>query len=145
MFAYGYVNSLEQDVMSASPAQLVGMLYQGALDAVNAARPHLWAGEIAQRSRQLTRAQMILSELTASLDFARGGDVAKNLGRLYDYMGRRLTEANFQQTEEPLLEVSRLLQNLVEAWEGVAPEAAFTPFASETVPERYGGICEYVG
>ena len=63
MFAYGYVNSLEQDIMSASPAQLVGMLYQGALDAVNAARPHLWAGEIAQRSRQLTRAQMILSRL----------------------------------------------------------------------------------
>ena len=145
MLGYGYDNSLEHEVMSASPARLVQMLYRGALDAVGAARAHLWAGEITERSRQITRAQMILAELTASLDVEKGGDVAWNLGRLYDYMMARLAEANYRQAEEPLADVARILSELAESWEEIDPEREWTPFGAQMAPQASDFICECVG
>ena len=122
MYAYRYENNLETEVMSAGPIRLVQMLCRGALDAIASARAHLQAGDIAARSRQITKAQAILTELSTSLDHARGGAIATQLSELYGYMQRLLTEANFRQADEPLAETERLLRTLTEAWEECAPE-----------------------
>ncbi len=110
---------IESRILSASPIELVGVLYQGAIDAVREARRHLAAGNIRERSRAISQAVAILAELSGSLDHARGGEVSTGLARLYDYMRRRLTDANFQQSDGPLAEVLGLLATLSEAWEGV--------------------------
>jgi flagellar protein FliS len=110
---------LESRIESADPIQLVRLLYQGATAAVREARSHLAAGEIAERSRAITKAHTILTELTLSLDHQRGGDLSTRLAQLYDYMLRRLLEANFRQIDEPLAEVLGLLATLGEAWDGI--------------------------
>lgn len=106
-------------IESADPIQLVGLLYQGATVAVREARSHLAAGDIAARSRAISKAHAILAELTVSLDHQRGGDLSARLAQLYDYMMRRLLEANFRQIDEPLVEVLGLLATLGEAWDGI--------------------------
>ncbi|MGD0870549.1 MAG: flagellar export chaperone FliS [Bryobacteraceae bacterium] len=114
---------LESRVLSADPLELVHLLYEAAIEAVREARRHLAAGEIAARSRSITKAFGILQELVAALDHDRGGEISARLAQLYDYMQRRLLEANFQQADGPLAEVLGLLATLAEAWQGVEREA----------------------
>jgi len=110
---------LESRILSADPIELVNLLYQTCTGAVREARHHLESGEIAARSRSITQASGILLELVASLDHEQGGAISQRLGQLYDYMLRRLTEANVQQSDAPLAEVLGLLCTLAEAWEGL--------------------------
>ena len=125
---------LETKVLSASPVQLVHLAYEGAIEAIADARAHLASRRISERARAITKAQLILTELQTSLDFKKGGDVSVQLGRLYDYMQRRITEANFKQIEEPLAEVQGLLQTLDEAWKTIA-QAEVTTSAFAATPE----------
>jgi flagellar protein FliS len=113
---------LESRVLSADPLELVHLLYEAAIEAVREARRYLAAGEIAARSRSITKAFGILQELVAALDHDRGGEISGRLAQLYDYMQRRLLEANFRQADEPLAQVLGLLATLAEAWQGVKQE-----------------------
>jgi flagellar protein FliS len=120
---------VESRVLSADPLELVKLLYQAAIASVRDARSYLAEGEIAARARCITKTSLILTELTVSLDHERGGDVSLGLARLYDYMSRRLIEANLQQADKPLEEVLSLLLTLAEAWEGIQPAAEPEPKA----------------
>jgi flagellar secretion chaperone FliS len=111
---------LETKVLSASPLQVVHLAYEAAIEAVGQARLHLSEGRIQERSRSITRAVEFLVELSHGLDFKSGGDLSVQLARLYDYMQRRLCEANIKQIDEPLAEVRNLLQTLDEAWKEIA-------------------------
>lgn len=110
---------LEGRILSADPIELVNLLYQACTGAVREARYCLADGDIAARSRSITRASEILIELSTSLDHQRGGELSQRLAKLYDYMMRRLNEANFQQTDAPMAEVLGLLSTLSEGWEGL--------------------------
>jgi flagellar protein FliS len=121
---------LEGRILSADPLELVRLLYQGCSDAVREARRCLAEGDIATRSRRISKASEILTELIASLDRQRGGEIAERLALLYDYMQRRLIEAHLRQSDEPLAEVLGLLMTLGEAWAGV--QAQSRPAAVET-------------
>ena len=115
-----YAAYLESRVLTASPLQLVHLAYEGAIEAVMQARNHLAAKQIAPRVQAITRAQCIIAELQASLDYSRGGDLSTTLGKLYDYMQRRLTDGNTRQIEEPLAEVQNLLETIAGAWKEIA-------------------------
>lgn len=114
---------LEDRVLSADPVELVDLLYQACATAVGDARRHLAGGEILARARSISKACDILLELTVSLDHQRGGALSQRLAQLYGYMHRRLLEANFQQSDEPLADVAGLLETLAEAWEAVRRDA----------------------
>jgi flagellar secretion chaperone FliS len=114
---------LETRVTGAEPVELVRLLYQAATGAVRDARRHLAAGEIAARSRAISKAYAIIAELAGSLDRQRGGALAARLAQLYDYIERRLLDANLRQADVPLAEVLGLLATLGEAWDGVAAES----------------------
>ena len=115
---------MESRVLSAAPLELVNMLYQACTEAVREARHHLAEGRIAERSREINKAYEILAELTSSLDQERGGEISQRLALLYDYMERRLLDANMQQVDAPLVEVLGLLSTLSEAWTGVLSQEA---------------------
>lgn len=132
MWNNAHESYLEDRVMAADRLELVRMLYSGAMEAVRTARTELAAGHVIERSRAITKAYRILSELTTSLDRKNGGDVAQRLLELYDYMMRRLTEANFRQQDEPLAEVLGLLNTLAEAWAGIIAQSAPRPNHSES-------------
>ena len=116
MYQSAHDEYFKNRVLSAGPVELVNMLYQGAIGAVQDARHHLANGKILERSRSISKACAILIELTRALDRNAGGELAGRLGSLYDYMRRRLLEANFRQADEPLGEVLGLLATLAEAW-----------------------------
>jgi flagellar secretion chaperone FliS len=143
--ASAYSNSghdayLESRVLTADPIELVNMLYLAGLQAVREARQHLAEHRIAERSRAINQACQIVIELAVSLDHERGGEISQRLALLYDYMQRRLLEANIKQADEPLADVLGLLTTLTEAWAGVrsseikSEPAAEIPW-SEPAPE----------
>jgi flagellar protein FliS len=111
--------------MGASPHRLVGMLYQGARQAIAQARMNLQQGNIPARGEAITKAISIIeSGLQQSLNKDVGGDIAARLDALYTYMAHRLLEANVRQSEEVLVEIDGLLATLEEAWMAIAPDAA---------------------
>ena len=112
---------LESRILTADPLELVRMLYRAAVDATRRARAHLAGGRIAERSREICRALTLISELSGSLDHTRGGSLSIRLAELYDYLYRRLLEANARQKAEPLAEVESLLATLLAGWEQVHP------------------------
>lgn len=114
---------LENEVLGADPVKLIRSLYRGAIEAIGAARKHLRAGAIRERSSQIGKAWEIVHELLRSLDHVRGGEISRSLAELYAYMAGRLVEANAKQIEEPLEEVERLLTTLLEAWSALPAPA----------------------
>jgi flagellar protein FliS len=107
---------LEGRILSADPIELVSILYEHAILRVSAARDSLAQGDIASRSRHISKAIAILGELEGSLDHQAGGDIARNLATLYRYIRERLITANRRQEDEPLAESESLLKTLGEAW-----------------------------
>jgi flagellar protein FliS len=119
MWTDGHDAYLESRVLTADPIELVNLLYQACTEAVRGARHHLAEGRILERSREINKAYEIVVELASSLDHERGGEISQRLALLYDYMQRRLLEANIQQNDVPLAEVLGLLSTLSEAWAGI--------------------------
>jgi flagellar secretion chaperone FliS len=132
-----YADSLETRISSATPLELVTILYDGAIEAVRAARGHLASGEIHLRSNAITKTVNILIELSRSLNMEAGGELSKRLAGLYDFMQRSLLDANFRQTDEQLATTERLLVSLREAWATLShrtsPALPFVPIVSETL------------
>lgn len=112
-------------VESASPHQLVLMLFNGARAAVATAKGHLERHEIAPKCEAISKAIAIVDGgLKASLDLNVGGEMAKNLSDLYAYIGQRLLEANLNNDGKRLDEVALLLEQLGSAWESIAAKSA---------------------
>ena len=122
MSAVAYARAYQtQSILTASPGQLVLMMYDGVLRFLSQARAHLAEPEtdtrrIAQVNTALLRAQAIIAELQANLDFTAGGGFANNLDRLYDYHLRRLLEANIKKDDAIVAEVERLVRELRDGW-----------------------------
>jgi flagellar protein FliS len=112
-----YQSYLEDEVLTATPLRLIQLLYRGALDSITSARRYLNLGDIRARSRAISKAVTIVTELSLSLDHAKGGDLSKNLAEVYAYTQTLLIEANVKQSDLPLQEAESLLSTLMEAWQ----------------------------
>jgi flagellar protein FliS len=119
-----YAKSLEARILSATPLELVVILYDEAIQSVRTARGHLRAGEIRPRSRAVSRAVGILMELEGSLNFEAGGELSRRLAGVYGYMRTTLLDANLRQTDEGLGTAEQLLVSLREAWSAVSRQPA---------------------
>jgi flagellar protein FliS len=131
---HAYANvGLETGVIAASPHQLIVMLYEGAELAVRMAIRHMTEGDIAKKSAAISKASTIILEgLRAALDLKQGGDIAKQLDALYDYMGKRLMLGHLKNQTAPLEEVLGLLQELHGAWKQIG-----TPGQAAPQPSRH--------
>ncbi len=116
MYQNVYQEYLDTEVLTAEPIKLVQIMYRGALAAIAGARRALAAGDIPTRSRLITKASAIITELALTLNHSLAPELCRNLVELYDYMLRRLIEANLNQIEPPLVEVENLLGDILEAW-----------------------------
>ncbi|MBK9577308.1 MAG: flagellar protein FliS [Fibrobacterota bacterium] len=79
-------------------------------------------GKIEIRAHAIGKAQAGITELTCALDFDAGGDIAKNLWRLYDFMGWALTESVMNRSDKGIRDVLRMLTDLRSAWHTAAEE-----------------------
>jgi flagellar secretion chaperone FliS len=119
---------------TSSPTKLVVMLYDGAVRFLSLARDKMAHGDVEARHNYLVKSQRIIGELLSALDFEKGGEIAKNLQRIYTYMLQQLIEANLHDRVEPIDEVIRLLRDLRGSWAEVdravqAAQAEETPLA----------------
>jgi flagellar protein FliS len=110
-------------VAAADPHRLIVMLMDGALERIATARGCLTRGETAEKARLINRAVSIIGELRSSLDLKTGGQIAANLGELYDYMCRRLLKATADNRVDMLDEVTKLLGDIRAAWVAIPNEA----------------------
>lgn len=116
---------LETQLDSATPHQLVVMLFDGALLAVANAQRFMENKEIGEKGKAISKAiDIIASGLQASLDMEKGGEIAERLEALYEYMGQRLLHANLRNDPAALREVASLLQELKSAWVKITEEPA---------------------
>ncbi|MCB1877998.1 MAG: flagellar export chaperone FliS [Chromatiales bacterium] len=114
--------AVQTDLAYASPHRLIQMLMEGALEKISVAKGLMQRGEISEKGRTISWAISIIDGLRMSLDLETGGVIAQNLSNLYDYMTRRLVEANSRNDPALLDEVSALLVEIKAAWDGIPDE-----------------------
>jgi flagellar secretion chaperone FliS len=121
-----YANvDLETSVQGANPHRLILMLFEAAILSVNKAQRYMEVENIAMKGMTISKAIQIIDEgLSASLDETQGGDLAKQLKDLYSYMSRRLLLASMRNEPAGLVEVSKLLSELKEAWAAIGQNGA---------------------
>ena len=118
---YKQVNS-QTGVVDADPHRLIQLLLDGAHDRIAQAKGALIAGDTPAMGEALGKAIGILSGLQGSLDLERGGEIAANLNRLYDYMSIRLLDVHREKQPASLDEVVALLCSIKSGWDGIRPQ-----------------------
>ena len=137
--AYAQVK-VETAVSTANPVQLVVLLYEGAISAIASAKGEMERGNVAQKAKFINNAIDIIEGLRNALDFSQGGDIAVSLNDLYLYMVQRLSTANLKNDTALLEEVSRLLSEILGAWESLAKNQGAEQAPQEAAPSAGSGI-----
>lgn len=108
----------------ASPHRLIQMLFEGALERIAQAKGAMLQRQIARKGELINKASNIVGGLQGSLNDVEGGTLAEHLDGLYDYIIRRLAQANFSNDPAILDECGRLLGEIKSAWDAIASEVA---------------------
>jgi len=129
MYNYDALNEyqtthIQGKVAASSPHGLVAMLLQGILDKLAKAKGSIARNDIASRGQEISASIRIIDSLRASLDLKHGGNIANSLHALYDYMERRLVQANASADPNIINEVARLVEEIKVAWDSIAKEAS---------------------
>lgn len=115
--ANNYANQYKQmAVKTASPGQILLMLYEAAIQNVKKASDCIVKKDLAGKGKYIGKAHDIINELTNTLNFEVGGDIARNLERLYNFIVEQLVKANMQNTKEPLEAATKVLETLLTGW-----------------------------
>ena len=110
----------QQSILTATPGQLVVMLYDGCLRFLNQAAYAMRGGDITESNARLSRAEAIIEELHSTLDMEKGGVVASRLQGIYVFCSKHLIEARLSREPQNIEKVSELLSELRDAWAQVA-------------------------
>lgn len=119
MRQYQSVNTQAQAI-AADPHRLIQMLFEGGLTRLAQARGAMQRGDIAQKGELLSKAIGIVGGLRQGLDMEKGGELAVNLDRLYEYMTTRLMKANLKNDPAIVEEVAGLLREVKSGWDAIA-------------------------
>lgn len=113
---------VHSSVETASPHRLIQMLFEGALERIAQAKGAMAQNQIARKGELISKAVAIVGGLQGSLNDKEGGALAANLDGLYDYIIRRLSQANFENNPEYLDECGRLLGEIKTAWDAIGSQ-----------------------
>ncbi|MDD4906632.1 MAG: flagellar export chaperone FliS [Methylobacter tundripaludum] len=109
----------ESGLADASPHYLIQMLMDGFLARVNAAKGAMDRSDLELKSVYISRAVAIVGGLNEAVDLEKGGEIAANLSRLYNYMTTRLLQASRENDEAILDEVASLMREIKGAWDAI--------------------------
>ena len=130
--AYQRIN-VETSMHTIDKHQLVSLLYEGLINAIATARGAMARGDVLGKCNAISKALRILEEgLSTALDRVDGGELAQNLGDLYDYCMHRLILANARNDDALMEEVMRLIEPVATGWNqiknnGAGPAVATAP------------------
>lgn len=106
-------------VLNAPRLKIVQLLYDEAVGSLKRSLHHLQSGEdIAFRS-SLVKAQSIVGELFASLNYNEGGEIASSLAALYEFCMATLADANINRTPSSIESVLKVLSTLEQGWDSI--------------------------
>jgi flagellar protein FliS len=113
----------EQSILTATPGQLVVMLYDGCLRFLHQAAYAMREDDMSVAGNRLSRAEAIIDELLTTLDLEQGGVIASRLQGIYVFCTKQLLEARTNRDPELIETVSGLLAELRDSWAQVAATA----------------------
>lgn len=109
-------------VLTADRVRLIIMLYEGVVRFNKCAQKAIKEGDVQARNNSINRSLDILGELTSSLNMEQGGEVAKNLSRLYDFSVQQLMLANMKNESAPIEAVTKVINELKSGWEAISTQ-----------------------
>ncbi|SCY32842.1 flagellar export chaperone FliS [Desulfoluna spongiiphila] len=121
--------------------RILVMLYEGAIKFIHLAVRGIDEKRPALKGEYISKVLAILTELSAALDMERGGEIAENLAALYDYMVRRLTEANIKNDTAALREVETLIVSLKEGFAEASRIRRQSSVRQPEKPRESCGVC----
>ena len=121
----------EQKIMTASPAELVSMLYEKAIASLNETVRAISEGDIERRYNANEAARNVIEHMILTLNIRDGGEIAENLERLFIYMMNRLVQVDMKNDPAPALEVIGLLEPLAKSWRMLASNPNATEQAAQ--------------
>ena len=124
--SYGQVK-VSTGASQSNNVELIQMLFDGLIESLSTAKGHIQHNNVSEKSKAIARASRIVLGLQGALDFEKGGDLAKNLNELYDYVTRRLLHVNAHNDLEALDEIQGLMVEIRSAWETVPALIPRTP------------------
>lgn len=131
-------------VSTVDRGRLLLMLYDGCIKFLKHAKAGLESRDIVKFARFLSKAQAIISELMLTLDFEKGGEIAKDLDRLYDFMLFYLTEANLEKNPDKISRVIELTETIANSYreviEGSANKSTEEAEESESSDDNFQAV-----
>ena len=109
-------------VTTASKEQVLIMLYEGAIKYLKKASESCQKNDLAGKGVAVGKAHDIINELSNTLDFAIGGDVAKNLERIYSFAIDQIVQGNLNNEAARFDQARKLLETLLEGWKGAVEQ-----------------------
>lgn len=106
-------------VLDADPHRLVALMFAGLRERLQLAAACIDAGNVARKGQAISEASTIVGHLAASLNLEAGGEIAQNLLALYDYIQRRLLDANLKSDTAALRECDALVEDIESAWNAI--------------------------
>ena len=111
---------MKNSVQTASPLQQVILLYEKAILSLKIAKESIEKNDIKTKIEHITKCQDIIRALDSALDYEKGGDIAKNLHSLYDFIESSLFKAHANNDTVLIDDLIEILNTLKEGWEGIA-------------------------
>lgn len=104
------------EIGTSDNVRIVTMLYEGAINFIKIAKKKLQSGDIAGKGVYIGKATSIVGELSSSLNMEAGGEIARNLGRLYDFVLEKLLQGNMNNDSQALENAEEVLRILLGGW-----------------------------
>ncbi len=138
-------------ISTVDRGRLLLMLYDGCIKFLKHAKAGLEARDIPKFARYLSKSQAIISELMLTLDFERGGEIARDLDRIYDFTLFYLTEANLEKDPAKVQKVIDLIETIASAYREIieTPQKSADGTAETAKPAAEGdqgrGLADGIG
>lgn len=114
-------------IQTADPLQLIILCYDGVISDLNQAKELHERHEMNDAYERIRHAQDIITELLIGLDYERGGNIARNLNSIYNFVLRQLIGINSRKDASIYDDLVRILSNLRDGWESVKLTYGQTP------------------
>jgi flagellar protein FliS len=146
MYSNGIQSYRKTSVVTSDPVKLVIMCYEGAIDNLKLAKQKIIDKDYEAKAKAIIKALDIIDELLCSIDFEKGGTIAKNLEALYKYMWSRIMYADLNKETDSIDEVIGMLAELLSAWKEVAskPDSKIQPAEEHFYEDRRAMASGYV-
>ena len=124
-------------IETAEPLQLIILCYDAAIEDLWQAKELHERRQLNEAYRKIRHAQDIITELLVGLDYERGGDIARNLNRLYNFILRQLIGINSRGNTSIYNHLVKILSELRDGWEALKLSPSQTPVKTGLLPRNW--------